>query len=540
MRRFVRVALPGLLLSLAALLPFLGKGYTIDDTIFLEEAGQILRDPLHPAAFEIVWNGGPVRLSKIMASGPLLPYLLAPVVAVGAPEWLAHLLGLAALLAGILGTVALAFRLGRTDSEARDAALLVAAAPAVLGMAGTAMPDVHAMALGIWGVERLVAWWGRRRPVDGATSAVLLFLAAAARPHLVAVGPLVLIAFAVADARSGERIAPGALFLRSLPVLAVPLLLALLFGITRDPASRDQVVSATGGYLASLDPRRAARNLLSFGAGTILAVPFGLSWLLLRGRSLRWPLLPPSLALFGLPLLLGRRIDLAGIGFVAAVGGFALADALVEAWRGRDRAELLCALWLTLPLLALPYPHLPAKYLVAAVPAGAILVAGRLKAGSAPPFLRASVVAAGFALGLLILEADSRLAEVGRRAAGELVAPEVARGRTTWYDGEWGFAWYAGRAGARPLTGRPPFPRKGDAIVAARGVSCARRVETLPGLRLEAVTTDSRPGGRVMSVADGAGFFSSAWGFLPWAWGSGEVDRFERYGVGEGGRPDPP
>ena len=37
----------------------------------------------------------------------------------------------------------------------------------------------------------------------------------------------------------------------------------------------------------------------------------------------------------------------------------------------------------------------------------------------------------------------------------------------------------------------------------------------------------STAGGRVMSKPDQAGFYSNVWGFLPWAWGTGEVNRFE-------------
>jgi hypothetical protein len=34
-------------------------------------------------------------------------------------------------------------------------------------------------------------------------------------------------------------------------------------------------------------------------------------------------------------------------------------------------------------------------------------------------------------------------------------------------------------------------------------------------------------GGRIMDANLNAGFFSNAWGFLPWAWGDGLVDGFD-------------
>jgi hypothetical protein len=42
----------GMLVTALVLLPFLGKAFTIDDTFFMREAQQALRDPLHPTAFD--------------------------------------------------------------------------------------------------------------------------------------------------------------------------------------------------------------------------------------------------------------------------------------------------------------------------------------------------------------------------------------------------------------------------------------------------------------------------------------------------------
>ena len=88
----------------------------------------------------------------------------------------------------------------------------------------------------------------------------------------------------------------------------------------------------------------------------------------------------------------------------------------------------------------------------------------------------------GSVLGLLILQADARLAAVGREAAARLVAPQVAAGKTVWYAGSWGFHWYAEAAGARPLGADPGGPRPGDYIVyssyrAAAAVANVSRAE---------------------------------------------------------------
>ena len=159
----LRRSLPAILLATVLLVPFLGKAFTIDDTVFLFEARHAFGDPLHPTAFELPWNKKPERVSAIVPTGPVMAWLLVPAVLSPNPEILAHLLQLGMVWMAILATVGLALRLGVPSAWAAAAGLLVGVAPAVLGMAGTAMPDVPAMALGVAGLERLMAWRNARR-----------------------------------------------------------------------------------------------------------------------------------------------------------------------------------------------------------------------------------------------------------------------------------------------------------------------------------------------------------------------------------------
>jgi hypothetical protein len=133
--------------------------------------------------------------------------------------------------------------------------------------------------------------------------------------------------------------------------------------------------------------------------------------------------------------------------------------------------------------------------------------------------------AAGLVLGLLIVSADARFADLGRRAAAELIAPRVAQGQRVWFAGHWGFQWYAEQAGARILTLAPPDPQPGDAIVSATLTYGSHLVRRYPTRRLVTSIAEQRPGGRVMT--SGAGFWSNSWGYLPWARGHDLVERFD-------------
>jgi hypothetical protein len=138
---------------------------------------------------------------------------------------------------------------------------------------------------------------------------------------------------------------------------------------------------------------------------------------------------------------------------------------------------------------------------------------------------------AGLALALLIMRADARFAALGRRAAAELIAPRVRAGAHVWFAGSWGFHHYAERAGARCLSRTPPQPERGDYLVATRVGEGSGLVALVPRRRLVGVLGDATAGGRIMSRADDAGFYSNAWGELPWAWGSSDLERFELWQV---------
>src|SRR5262245_3897080 len=182
-RSAVVTALPAIAVVWALLLPFLGKAYTIDDPLFLKQAQHATVDPLHPTAVTVVWSDRPQRMSEIMPSGPVMAWLLVPCVSIGGAEWVAHLGQLALFTVAIIATVLLAVRLQCDVSAARAAGLLLAATPAALAMAGTAMPDISAMAFGVAGLERLLAWRDLGRVHQGIASGGLLALSALARPH---------------------------------------------------------------------------------------------------------------------------------------------------------------------------------------------------------------------------------------------------------------------------------------------------------------------------------------------------------------------
>src|SRR5262252_6113878 len=97
MKGILRLAVPGILLAVVCLVPFLNKAFTIDDPLFLLEARQILKAPLEPWSFPACWMGDETCLEQAGGLGAnaregLIGYVLVPVVLANGAEWLAHLL----------------------------------------------------------------------------------------------------------------------------------------------------------------------------------------------------------------------------------------------------------------------------------------------------------------------------------------------------------------------------------------------------------------------------------------------------------------
>jgi hypothetical protein len=519
----LRAALPAFVVVVAVLAPFHDRAFTIDDTFFLRGALHAATDPLHPSAYDIVWQDAPERVAP--TGGLLQAWLLVPAVVSPSPESVAHLTELGFLCLAVLATVGLALRLGLATRWATVAGLLLATTPTALAMAGTAMADVPAMGLGAVGVERLVAWRQERKLHQAILAALALALAPLARPHSIlflGVGALFLLDDLFAPAtwlRSGIA--------RWLPLPAAVLLTAAILAVTWDTAPGAPGLFAVTSRLSSHS--WMANNAVAFPTHWVLVFPLAVPWLALRpGSILRrwWLLLGAVVALFALQMRSGGASLF--ISVAAGLGVAVLWDIVADGLARRDATQLVLGLWLLLPLAALPYSHFPAKFNLAAAPAAAILVARllatvRLRRAGVVLGLTASL---GIALGIAILRADSAFGELGRRAVAELIRPHVEAGRRVWFVGHWGFQWYAERAGARPVTVTPPFPEPGDLIAISRNSNKGLVVSKMildgyvlsPVARLE----DSTPGGRVMT--EGAGFYSNRTGSLPWIWGREPID----------------
>jgi hypothetical protein len=522
-----RLVLPGLLLALLGLIPYLNKAYNTDDTVFLLEARQILKTPLQPMSFDICWTNE----TCVMRAGSLGPgtaqalmgYLLVPVIVAGGAEWIAHSLQIFLVWIAVLELVRLALRLGFDCVQASVAGLLLVAIPPFLPMASTAMPDMAAVAFALTGIERLLAWKNEQRWHQAAVASLALGLAPYARPHtalLIPIGALWLFD----EFQIGKALAQ---VLRQ-AYLWTPILIAMCILIAVNLLTRDRgTVYETRNIL--IFPVMIPQNAFAYFRYLSFPIPFTVVWLSRRWQKAHMLIVFPAIPILIFHFMVFPNRSLAREWPIAAAlyGLTAFADMIYFYLRSRDRLGILLSLWVLIPLPAIIYIYFPIKYMVAVLPAIALILIRQIsllsKSRASLAYTALIFACAGFSL--LILRADADFAEYGRRAAAELIAPRVAAGEKVWYGGEWGFYWYAHEAGARISKPGEPGPNPGEllAIGLMEGGGVTR--DRFPNRELIDSRRYDSPHGRTMGY--GAGLYSNNFGDSPWVWNPQATNVYE-------------
>jgi hypothetical protein len=510
----LRLAAPGIVLASLLLLPFLDRPFTIDDPLFLRAAEHVWVDPLHPANFEQVWNAGErQKLSEYWLGGTLPAYILAPVAWSGRPrEWVAHLYQWFLLCVFLLGCVSIAGRLGCDRRQAGIVGLLVASNPVTLAMAATCMPDVMASAFGVWGLDRILVFREEQRWTAGVVGGVLLAAGALCRATA---GMLIVAAALMLMPASWKR------------ALACYWPLAIAVALAVAALAYSGAAAAPFSTLTAL--RVVPRNLVSFLCFEALTGPVLLYWLFTA--NVRFAVCAAALIALGIALSFAPAANLAEYAVAASLGlCFAAACALLVSDL-RHVAPLV--VWMCSGLVALPYVQMAAKYLLPGVPAAALLIVLHAARARQPryPLVVAILIATGWLAGAAIVVGDTTLAQSQRTAVEQHIAPAIRRGETVWAGGQWAFLGYAERAGAKALANSPPFPQVGDRIVVSR-LDYYGRFDSMP-LSTESLGSfpDRRCGVFVLNRRLGAGFYSNRFGYLPFAVGCAEANRYDVYRV---------
>jgi 4-amino-4-deoxy-L-arabinose transferase-like glycosyltransferase len=517
------------LLTLACLLPFVNKAFHIDDTAFVWIAKQIVKHPLDPYGFNVVWGATDLPMWQINFNPPLTYYYSAAAGALaGWSERALHLAFLIPAIVLVLGTYRLARHFTRYPLLAAAAALLT---PGVIVSATSVMCDT--MLLALW-VLTAVVWIEGLEPERPLFLIIAALLIAASGLTKYFGACLIPLLFADALARK-RRLGTWALYLL-IPILAWAGYLFwthalyghdLLLEATRSalvrggneatsPLARGLVgMSFVGGCtLAGLTfaPLVWARKHILIGAAfaALAGLAIGRGWINLGAPAAHgnWTLVSAQLTCY----------------IAGAISIFALA--IVDFRERQDADSLFLGLWIfgTFVFAAFLNWTIDARTVLPLIPAAGILLARRWeKVQPAADRYRLAklVIPLGLSgvVSLWIATADFDLANSARSAA-QVIAQETAGEKLpVLFEGHWGFQYYMESFGARPLDFAKPNYQAGQILAIPDNNTFA--LGTPPGFTgpAQVIEVNISRGVTTMKSQMGAGFYSSMWGPLPFAFG---------------------
>jgi 4-amino-4-deoxy-L-arabinose transferase-like glycosyltransferase len=517
------------LLAIALLGPFLAKPFHIDDPLFFWLARQVRAHPGDPFGFFVNWYGEPWPMWTVTENPPAAGYFYALAGSVfGWNEVGLHLGGLLAAVAAVLGIHRLA---GRLCPRPLLAACVVLFTPIFLVSATTIMCDVLMLAFWVWAVVFWLEGIEEDRLGKLMFAGALMALALLTKYFGVALVPLLAVHGLIQKRRLGTW-AAGLLP----PLAALGAYQWATLALYHHP-----LFSAAAGYASTVQGELGFSKLsagliaLAFTGGGA-ASAFFLAPALWRPRTLAG-ILGGTVVLGGLLVACGpfwqqfpaltttaARSAVGQQMLFWAVGGV-LVMALVAAdlWQHpRDAQSWLLALWVagTFGFAAFLNWTVNGRSLLPLLPAVGILLARRHAAGGDKyPAMVALGLAASALLALLVAQADFQLAATARQSAQAAAASCRQSRGTVWFEGHWGFQYYMEQLGAQPVDLKHPRQAPGDMLVIpqhntdvfspAREVVSHREVLSLPNPSWLATWT----------AGDGAGFYSSVVGPLPFGFG---------------------
>ena len=536
-------------LTLASLLPFVGKAVHIDDPLFLWTAKNIVQHPLDPYGFTANWYGVERPMSVITKNPPGASYLLA--LSGGLFGWDEVALHAVMMLPAIGCIIGIYFLAKRYTLRPLEAALVSLFAPAFLVSATTLMCDVLMLCLWIWS---LIVWMNgveRRSTVTLICSALLIVACALVKYFGIAVIGLIAV-WTIAEKRRLDR---------SLVYLIIPIGLLVLYqwwtwvhygrGLLLDAASYASTTRNTGGI--NVFSRFVVG--LSFTGGCV-AFPLFYSVRVWNARSLKMG----AIALLCVAVIwtLGFLVSdkslvldpefswLYVVQFLlwTLVGLMLILLVIVDLRVRRDSGSLLLALWIvgTVTFAILLNWTVNGRTLLPVVPAAGILIFRRCEDCEREGTLRIGVrrylpFGALAVLALLVAYGDYSLANGIRQDVVTIWSHPRSERSAIWYEGHWGFQYYMDEAGGKPLDIEHSRMFPGDIVITPLNNSSLYQLpaQSLP-LRDSLIGAPAFPVSCMNRFA-GAGFYSDFWGQMPFVFGEIPPEKYEVHIVVPGDSP---
>jgi 4-amino-4-deoxy-L-arabinose transferase-like glycosyltransferase len=520
-----------IIITLACLLPFADKAVHIDDPLFVWAGRQMQTRWWDPYGFEVNWYGWTMPMHEVTKNPPLACAWIALLISIfGENEFALHLGFFLQAIAVVLGTYVLARRLCDHPFYAALAALCT---PVFMISSTTLMCDVLMVAFWVWAVVFWVRGMEEARPLLLALAALLVVGAFLTKYFGIALVPLLLVYSLVRNRRAGWW----------LVYLVVPLAIMTLYegamrglyghGLMWDAFSyaNQNEARGTGPWFV--------KTVTALGfTGGCCAIALILASVLWRSRMWVWALIGAILLLPTTWILAGTlaspenpaRLGITLLWTLFIVGGLAVLTLPILEWKRLKNVEALMLLlwvWGTFVFCILNWT-INGRSILPMVPAVAILLLRRIEFVRGPANVRLIWFFGAAALfSLLVTLADYRLADSARAAAAEIRSKfRISSSATVWFQGHWGFQYYAQLGGFRSFDSTHPQTRPGDLMVLPFNNTNLKPIPENTFERIAVMEFPVFPWMASMNRALGAGFYTDIVGPLPFAFGAVPPEKY--------------
>ena len=520
--------------TLACLLPFIGKAFHIDDPLFIWCARHIQSNPLNFYGFNLNWERHEALMAAVTKNPPLAAYYMALIGSLlGWSEIALHAGFLLPALAAILGT----YCLGQNFcSRPFWAALATVATPVFLLSSTSVMCDTMMMAFWVWSVYFWMEGFKTGNPAKLCLAALLIAACSLTKYFGMSLIPL-LLAYSLLERR---RIGCWLAYL-CLPVLALAFYQWLTHRLYGHGLLLNAVAYATQLRVGGALPSKVLAGLAFAGGGMVI---------LLTAAPLLWDRKKLAAGFFmavmvGLLVLTMKKagvfpvVDAGKVKWLFVIqisllvtAGTSLVLLVAGDWlRQKTPVSALLGLWVagTFVFACAVNWTVSGRNILPMVPAVCLLLMRRLEAlellrGWSGTRLLLGPLGVSLLIALLVARADCRLADSARTAASFMTQKLGVAPDAIWFEGHWGFQYYMENLGAKaldrddlhlsshevivvPVRGSHLFPFPGDQIA-----SCSEH-EFIASKWLA-------------TMSAGAGYYSDAWGPLPFVFCSAPAEKY--------------
>ena len=517
-----------LLFSLLIALSGLRQPLHIDEPFFLAVAKHILKDPLSPFNFNFNWYGQSVLYAKINNTPPLFHYLLALGLYLSKGKlWLLRALFtpldlISALFLYLIAARFLKRPLGPT--------LIVLASPAYLINLPHLMPEKLMAVFSFACLYALIRAFEDKNLKWYWISASALSLALLSK-----YAALFLVFPALAYCL--EKKMP----FRKITAYFFISFLGISLYLVYDRITNDAALSAIAGVFSTpnlaLLPLYRARSFLSFAGGLAIAASLWPLLSLKKNTKTHALCFLASLILF-LPFFDAPNQLISnfqrGTGIVFSYLALISLRELFTAQK--EKGWTLWTSWFfaaSLLQLAL-YWSIAARIFIFILPPLIFGIAEKTELEFEAKTLRL-IMAASFlltlSLSLTLRQVDFAYANSQKKFAQWVNIHDTSKGETVWFTGHWGFQYYMEKSGAREENWPPNNIKAGDIFITPEVNTNLIFPFALAGQmkQFNEITIQDPIPLRLMgssNIPNQAGFYSSVFGFLPYALSSSPLDRF--------------